>query len=142
MPTPTTYSISDLAQEFGVTTRTIRFYEEKGLLSPRREGTRRIFCAADRLRLGLMLRGRRLGYSLEASHSIVAACDAEPGDPAQLQQWLQAIHSQQRQLQRQIDEINQLQTELAAAEQRCQEAMATLPEEGNRRGQQMSLLEL
>jgi DNA-binding transcriptional MerR regulator len=93
MADPTTYSISDLAQEFGVTTRTIRFYEEKGLLAPRREGTRRIFSAADRLRLGLMLRGRRLGYSLEASHAIVAACDARRGDPAQLQQWLQDIHS-------------------------------------------------
>ena len=62
-----TYSISNLAAEFGVTTRTIRFYEEKGLLQPRRDGTRRIYSPADRTKLRLILRGKRLGLSLDES---------------------------------------------------------------------------
>jgi DNA-binding transcriptional MerR regulator len=58
------YSISDLAQEFGVTTRTIRHYEEQGLLTPQRQGMIRVFSARDRIRLKLALRGKRLGFSL------------------------------------------------------------------------------
>ena len=60
----TTFTISELAKEFGVTTRTIRFYEDQGLLSPKREGTNRVFSARDRVRLKLALRGKRLGFSL------------------------------------------------------------------------------
>ena len=60
----TTYTISELAKEFGVTTRTIRFYEDQGLLSPKREGTNRVFSPRDRVRLKLALRGKRLGFSL------------------------------------------------------------------------------
>jgi DNA-binding transcriptional MerR regulator len=136
-----TYSISDLAQEFGVTTRTIRFYEDKGLLAPRRHGTRRIFSTADRLKLKLILRGRRLGFSLDESQSIAAVCDAAPTGAAQLQQWLEAIHQQQRQLQQQQEEIAQLQAELQEAEQRCREAITALDGDSGRRGHQMSLLE-
>ena len=57
-----TYTIGDLASEFNVTTRTIRFYEEKGLLDPRREGSRRVYSPSDRTRLRLILRGKRLGF--------------------------------------------------------------------------------
>ena len=60
-----TFSISNLAQEFGITTRTIRFYEEKGLLSPSRSGSSRIYSPADRVKLKLILRGKRLGLTLE-----------------------------------------------------------------------------
>ena len=60
----TTYTISELAKEFGVTTRTIRFYEDQGLLSPKREGTARVFSGRDRVRLKLALRGKRLGFSI------------------------------------------------------------------------------
>ena len=70
-PPDVTFSISDLASEFGITTRTIRFYEEKGLLRPRREGTRRIYSPADRTRLRLILRGKRLGLSLDESAEII-----------------------------------------------------------------------
>ena len=66
-----TIGIRDLATEFGVTTRTIRFYEEKGLLNPDREGQRRRFSAADRTKLRLILRGRRLGFSLDESAEII-----------------------------------------------------------------------
>ncbi len=60
-----TYGIRDLAREFGVTTRTIRFYEYKGLLAPVRQGQRRIYAPRDRVRLKLIMRGKRLGFSLE-----------------------------------------------------------------------------
>jgi DNA-binding transcriptional MerR regulator len=66
------YTISDLAREFGVTTRTIRHYEEVGLLNPARRGQARVFSAADRTRLKLILRGRRLGFSLEESREMTA----------------------------------------------------------------------
>ena len=61
---PATFSISDLAREFGITPRTIRFYEDQGLLAPRREGLTRVFTRRDRTRLRLALRGKRLGFSL------------------------------------------------------------------------------
>ena len=65
------YGIRDLASEFNVTTRTIRYYEEKGLLSPRREGSQRVYSASDRTKLKLILRGKRLGLSLDESAEIV-----------------------------------------------------------------------
>ena len=61
---PVTYSISDLAKEFALTTRAIRFYEGEGLLSPRRAGKRRVYAERERVRIKLILRGKRLGLSL------------------------------------------------------------------------------
>ena len=69
--TETTYTISDLAREFDITTRTIRFYEEAGLLDPHREGQQRIYRDADRVKLKLILRGKRLGFSLAESRDII-----------------------------------------------------------------------
>ncbi len=60
-----TYSISELANEFGITTRTIRFYEEKGLVTPLRDGQKRLFSPADRVRIKLILRGKRIGMTLQ-----------------------------------------------------------------------------
>jgi DNA-binding transcriptional MerR regulator len=65
------YSIRDLASEFDVTTRTIRYYEEKGLLSPKRNGSQRIYSPSDRTKLKLILRGKRLGFSLDESAEII-----------------------------------------------------------------------
>ena len=67
-----TYTIGDLAREFGVTTRTIRHYEHEGLLNPTRQGTARIFSARDRVRLKLALRGKRLGFTLQEIKELVA----------------------------------------------------------------------
>ena len=75
------FSIRDLASEFGVTTRTIRFYEEKGLLDPRRNGTRRIYSPADRTKLRLILRGKRLGLSLDESAEILGSAAFEAALP-------------------------------------------------------------
>jgi DNA-binding transcriptional MerR regulator len=67
-----TYTIGDLAREFGVTLRTLRFYEDRGLLSPRREGLARIYDAQDRSRLAVILKGKRLGFTLTEIRAMVA----------------------------------------------------------------------
>ncbi len=138
----TTYSISELSKEFDITTRTIRFYEEKGVLSPKRQGTRRIFSVADRLRLALILKGRRLGFSIEEARRIMHACEHEAVPVKQLQEWLQNIEGQQALLKQQLDDIAELQIELRAAEKRCHDAMGAATGGKKARGHQLSLLEL
>ena len=78
------YGIGDLAQQFDITTRTIRFYETKGLLTPRRVGGARAYCRRDRARLQLILRGKRLGFSLEDISEYLNLYDADPTQIAQL----------------------------------------------------------
>ena len=75
MSVQNSFSISELAREFDVTTRTIRFYEEKGMLAPERRGQTRIFSHADRVRLELILRGKRIGMSLIESREIIEMYD-------------------------------------------------------------------
>ncbi|MCW8844473.1 MAG: MerR family DNA-binding transcriptional regulator [Gammaproteobacteria bacterium] len=75
-----TYSISELAEEFAVTTRTLRFYEDKGILSPERKGTARVYAERDRVRLRLALRGKRLGFSLDDCREIIELYDPIPGN--------------------------------------------------------------
>lgn len=78
-----TFSISDLAKEFDITTRTIRFYESRGLISPQRIGTTRRYSRRDRARLILILRGRNLGFTVEDVGEYLALYDADPGQQAQ-----------------------------------------------------------
>lgn len=85
------YSISDLAREFAVTPRAIRFYEAEGLIAPLREGQRRIYRPRDRIRLKLILRGKRLGFSLKEIAEIVDLYDAPPGEVGQLEALLPRI---------------------------------------------------
>ncbi|MFE8071723.1 MerR family DNA-binding transcriptional regulator [Marinobacteraceae bacterium S3BR75-40.1] len=118
-----TYSIRDLATEFDITTRTIRFYEEAGLLDPKREGQTRIYSEADRVKLVLVLRGRRLGFSLAESRDIINMYDPESGNARQLQALLDKIQDRRDQLQQQLDDIAIMQKELDGAEQRCREAL-------------------
>ena len=73
------YTIGDLARDFGITLRALRFYEDKGLLSPRREGLARLYSAADRDRLAVILKGKRLGFTLSEIRSLVAAHDKSAG---------------------------------------------------------------
>ncbi len=79
----TTYSISALAKEFGITTRTIRFYESRGLISPARVGTTRQYSKRDRARLILILRGRNLGFTVEDVSDYLSLYDSDPGQLAQ-----------------------------------------------------------
>ena len=90
------YSIRDLASEFDVTTRTIRFYEEKGLLAPQRDGQHRRFSAADRTRLRLILRGKRLGFSLDESADIIGMYGSTGNNLNQLQALMDKIAEKRR----------------------------------------------
>lgn len=125
MPKPNEYTISDLAAEFDITTRTIRFYEEKGLLQPRREGNARIYTPADRTKLKLILRGNRLGFSLDESRSIIEMYDPEHDNSEQLKSLLAKIREKQEQLKVQLNDIEAMMLDLRGAEEKCLEALAT-----------------
>lgn len=116
------WSIGELAREFGVTTRTIRFYEDEGLLTPTRSGQTRIYGAADRTRLKLVLRGKRLGFSLAESRQLIQMYNPD-ANRAQLEALLAKINERRCQLERQLKDIAVLQQELDQAEQRCREAL-------------------
>ncbi len=119
----TQYSISDLAKEFDVTPRTLRFYEEKGLISPSRDGQTRSYSSADRTRLRLILRGKRLGLTLEESAEIINMYDAGAGSKKQIQTLIEKIREKQQQLLEQQKELKLMLTDLRNAEKRCLEAL-------------------
>jgi DNA-binding transcriptional MerR regulator len=118
-----TFSISDLANEFGVTTRTIRFYEEKGLLRPEREGTRRIYGPADRTRLRLILRGKRLGLSLDESAEIIHMYGTPGKNRRQLELLISRIEERRADLRRQQRDLRAMLQELDKAEANCRDAL-------------------
>ncbi|MCC1496363.1 MerR family DNA-binding transcriptional regulator [Alcanivorax sp. 1008] len=116
----TSWSIGDLAREFDVTTRTIRFYEDEGLLQPERRGQTRVYSAADRTALKLILRGKRLGFSLAESRQLIQMYNPD-ANRAQLEALLGKIHERRAQLIQQLRDIEVMQLELDEAEQRCLE---------------------
>ena len=118
-----TYSISDLADEFNVTTRTIRFYEEKRLLNPSREGTRRVYSPADRTKLRLILRGKRLGLSLNESAEIILMYGTEGSNHRQLQLLIAKIQEKRAELKRQQTDLKAMLRELTDAENKCKAAL-------------------
>lgn len=122
-PNTVTFSISDLANEFGITTRTIRFYEEKGLLSPSRKGTRRIYGAADRTRLRLILRGKRLGLSLDESAEIIRMYGTPGKNRRQLELLISRIEDRRADLHRQQRDLSAMLEELDKAEAKCRDAL-------------------
>lgn len=104
MSSKTTYSISDLARHFGITARTIRFYETEEMLSPRRENNKRVYSEGDRVRLKLILRGKRLGFSLAEIKTTMELYDTHPNESAQLEFVLSTIQAHKRELkQKQAD---------------------------------------
>lgn len=113
------YGIADLAREFDVTTRTLRFYEDEGLITPLRQGQRRIFSARDRIRLKLILRGKRLGFSLGEIREIIDLYDAPLGEVGQIRFFLGKIRERRAQLERQRADIAASLAELAEVEARC-----------------------
>ena len=119
-------TISDLAKEFDVTTRTIRFYEDQNLISPLREGTRRLFRARDRTRLKLILRGKRLGFTLAEISEIVVMYDAAPGEVKQLRLLISKIESRRAQLQQQMQDIEATLSDLSEVENRCRDRLSAL----------------
>jgi len=121
-----TWTIRDLAAEYDITLRTIRHYEALGLVSPERRGSTRVFHQRDRIRLELVLRGRRLGFSLDEIARIVNMYDDQPGEAGQLQYLLDQIEVRRVELEQMRRDIDQTMTELAHVERRCREDLAAL----------------
>jgi DNA-binding transcriptional MerR regulator len=117
-----TYSISDLANELDITTRAIRFYEEHGMLTPTR-GQERIYSPKDRVALKLILRGKRIGFSLAECKTLIELYDPKAGNQKQLNIMLQMIAERRQQLEQQLLDIQQMQLELDTAEERCRTAL-------------------
>jgi DNA-binding transcriptional MerR regulator len=108
------YTIGDLAREFGVTLRTLRFYEDRGLLSPRRDGTARIYDARDRDRLSVILKGKQLGFTLTEIRAMLAEERLSDGSAAKLQLSMDQIEDQINHLEQQKAEIEEALAELRA----------------------------
>ncbi|MGW6281837.1 MerR family transcriptional regulator [Kribbella sp. NPDC055071] len=123
---PETWTIAELAAEYDVTLRTIRFYEDRGLLTPERRGTVRIYHPRDKVRLNLILRGKRLGFSLDDIATIVDMYDAEPGEEGQLVYLLDQITHRRADLEQRRQDIDETLQELADVEARCHADLAAL----------------
>ena len=117
------FSIRELTREFGVTSRTIRHYEDLGLLTPERRGQTRVYSAADRTRLKLILRGKRLGLSLEESRQIIGMYDPAAGNRAQLERLLARLREQRESLLARRRDLDAMLEELDAAEAGCRAAL-------------------
>lgn len=118
------YSISQLAKEFDITPRTLRFYESRGLLSPRRQGTTRIYSERDRVRLILALRGRRAGLSVEEIREVIEMYDPnQPDDPRQTVFLLEKLREHRRKLINQINDINETLKAMDEIEARTMEVL-------------------
>ena len=119
-----TYSIGQLAEEFGITSRTLRLYEEERLLDPQRDGTRRIYNERNRVRLRLILRGKRLGWSLSEIRELFDLYDSSQGEQAQLELMLDKLACRREALIEQKNDIEHALQELdlivANAEQALQ----------------------
>lgn len=121
-----TWTIGQLAAEHDLTLRTLRHYEAVGLLSPERRGTARVFHQRDRIRLELILRGRRLGFTLPEIATIVNMYDEQPGERGQLEYLLAQIEGRRAHLEQRRRDIDDTMAELAEVEQRCREDLRAL----------------
>ncbi len=119
-----TYTITELATEFDITPRAIRFYEDVGLLTPQRAGRNRVYSAGDRTRLKLTLRGKRLGLALSEIKQLVEMYDADGGSHQQLQAFLGVLAEHRRLLEQQREDIEITLAEIAQHEQRCRALLA------------------
>ena len=130
-----TWTIAEIADEFGITHRTVRYYEDKGLVTPERRGTLRVFHPRDRTRLRLVLRGKRLGFALDEIRTIVDMYDQQPGESGQLVYLLDQIGDRRGDLWLRRRDIDAALAELDDLERRCRDDLARLaaePEEHTR----------
>ncbi len=119
-----TYSISELSEQFDITARTIRFYEDQGLISPRREGTRRIYDERDRVRMKLILRAKRLGFTLSEIRETLELYDTAPdGEVAQMKYVLDVIAQHRATLLQQQNDILDVLQDMKNVEQRILDKM-------------------
>jgi DNA-binding transcriptional MerR regulator len=117
------YSIGELAAEFDVTPRAIRFYEAEGLLAPRRDGQRRIYTPRERTRLKLTLRGKRLGLTLSEIRDLIDMYEPGRDQRPQLQRFLAVLQTHKAMLERQREDIAAQLAEIAAFEKRVRKQL-------------------
>jgi len=119
-----TYSISELAQEFGVTTRTLRHYEDQGLVTPTRDGINRIYSHRDRVRLKLALRGKRLGFSLSELRELFRLYDLANDERRQLEEFAVKLERRRSQLEQQREDVEVMLNEINFFATQCQRLLA------------------
>jgi len=122
-----TYTITELAREFDITPRAIRFYEDQGILAPSREGAggrNRVYAARDRTRLKLTLRGKRLGLSLSEIKSLVDMYETPKDTAAQMHRFLTVLAQHRETLEQQREDIEMSLAEIAAHEEECRRLLA------------------
>lgn len=115
-----TFTISELAREFDITTRTIRHYEEQGLLNPERRGQHRIYSRRDRTRLLLTLRGKRIGLTLQEIHELFGLYDATNDEEPQLLEFLKILTQREQSLLQQIEDIQVVTREVRNLKAQCE----------------------
>ena len=120
------YSISDLSKEFDITTRSIRFYEDQGLLSPARKGQTRIYNQRDKVRLKLILRGKRLGFSLAETGRLFELYDFDKTSATQLNSIMTLITDKKSDLKQHLEDINAVLIELNDLEDNCKGILNSL----------------
>jgi DNA-binding transcriptional MerR regulator len=120
---PATFSIGELAREFGLTTRAIRFYEDCGLIAPQRAGRNRVYSARDRARLTLTLRGKRLGLKLAEVKELVDMYDRQRDTQAQLRRFLDVLARHRQQLETRLAELGATLDEVRAQEASARQAL-------------------
>ena len=119
------YSIRDLAREFAITPRTIRHYEEQGLLRPRREGATRVFSGRDRGRLKLALRCKRLGFPLNEIRELFELYDLGQGEAGQLKTFLARLHRRRQLLEQQREDIAVMLSEISFFASQCERSLSS-----------------
>ncbi|MBK9134788.1 MAG: MerR family DNA-binding transcriptional regulator [Betaproteobacteria bacterium] len=120
-----TFTISELASEFDVTARAIRFYEDVGLLTPARAGRNRVYTHRDRTRLKLTLRGKRLGLTLSEIKQLVDLYEAGTDQAPQLRAFLDVLGAHRRSLEQQREDLEITLAEIAQHEARCRTLLGT-----------------
>jgi DNA-binding transcriptional MerR regulator len=121
-----TWTIAQVADEFGVTHRTVRHYEELGLITPERRGTTRVYHRRDRTRLNLILRGKRLGFPLEEIRTIIDLYDVPRGRRSQLEYVLDQIDERRADLEQRRRDLDAALAELGEFERRCRSDLERL----------------
>ena len=126
MNSKATYSISDLAKHFKITTRTIRYYEDQGMLCPKRQNTVRIYNERDRVRLQLILRGKRLGFSLAEVKETLKLYDNAPNKKVQLDYVLRIIETHRNDLLEKQQDIKRTLADMKKVENNIQDKLKSL----------------
>lgn len=119
MPVDKFYSITELTREFGVSTRTLRFYEDEGLIHPERRGRTRLFRQADRRLIAEILRGRRIGFTIAEIREIIQVYREPPGEVGQLKLLMKRIEEKRDELRQKRKDIEDTLTELDHVEEAC-----------------------